>query len=445
MIPNQWYAIAESKHVRKSHTLAVTRLGERMVLWRMADGTLVCMEDRCAHRGTALSLGTVGGNEIACVYHGFRYNAEGQCVGMPCAGENAHIPRSFRVKSFRVVEQYGFIFVWWGEEREHYPEIPWIKEFPPDPAPCKTRSEIWPFNYARLIENNLDAHHWAFLHGSIMLGIGARLDDYQMVVTDDSIRAWGILRRSAMAKSSETPATWDSPHTGPGWWFRLAFRMPNVNLIQVTPRFRSIVFTTPVDEFTSWVAIRVYQRYTQLPLFRQMLNSYCIRFLYAVPQYVQDFPIFHSQRPRRTGVGVSRLVDADKAIAAYLQMRERAIKDAAGSGGSQTVSDRDPKAETLVSAPGLRKTGTWNWHIGGINGSGASEFFPENRMEPFPCLMPPQMRNVRRGAEPLWQQGLIWAKNCAAFPLFLPSLIISKIVYAKDLRAGQRARDARSV
>ena len=57
MIPDQWYAILESKEVKKGRMIAVTRLGERLIFWRDNNGTVICLKDKCAHRGAALSIG----------------------------------------------------------------------------------------------------------------------------------------------------------------------------------------------------------------------------------------------------------------------------------------------------------------------------------------------------------------------------------------------------
>jgi nitrite reductase/ring-hydroxylating ferredoxin subunit len=54
-------------------------LGEPLVLWRGTDGGVRVMSYRCVHRGTALSLGTVRGDQIVCPYHGWRYDADGRC------------------------------------------------------------------------------------------------------------------------------------------------------------------------------------------------------------------------------------------------------------------------------------------------------------------------------------------------------------------------------
>jgi len=62
MIPNQWYAVLESKEVRPGKPLGVTRMGEKLVFWRDGAGKPSCLRDLCAHRGAALSLGKVCGD-----------------------------------------------------------------------------------------------------------------------------------------------------------------------------------------------------------------------------------------------------------------------------------------------------------------------------------------------------------------------------------------------
>ena len=58
-------------------------LGEPLVLWRGPDGAPRVMSDLCVHRGTALSLGWISGEELVCAYHGWRYGADGRCVAIP--------------------------------------------------------------------------------------------------------------------------------------------------------------------------------------------------------------------------------------------------------------------------------------------------------------------------------------------------------------------------
>ena len=61
MIPNQWYAILDSKEVRSGKPVGVTRMGEKLVAWRDSKGQVTVMRDLCPHRGVALSAGELQG------------------------------------------------------------------------------------------------------------------------------------------------------------------------------------------------------------------------------------------------------------------------------------------------------------------------------------------------------------------------------------------------
>jgi len=65
MIKNQWYTILESKEVKKK-PIGVTRLNEKLVLWRDDQGLLNCIYDQCCHRGASLAIGCIKENQWSC-------------------------------------------------------------------------------------------------------------------------------------------------------------------------------------------------------------------------------------------------------------------------------------------------------------------------------------------------------------------------------------------
>ena len=92
MIPNQWYAVLESREVKRGKPVGVTRLGEKMVFWRDRAGKVVAQSDLCPHRGVALSAGELKGDCIMCPFHGFEFDASGKCVVIPANGRNTPVP-----------------------------------------------------------------------------------------------------------------------------------------------------------------------------------------------------------------------------------------------------------------------------------------------------------------------------------------------------------------
>ncbi|WP_240345062.1 Rieske 2Fe-2S domain-containing protein [Novosphingobium sp. THN1] len=67
-VRNAWYVAGWSHELAKEIPLALSILGERIVVWRSASGTLNALEDRCIHRLAPLSLGRCEGKACgACI------------------------------------------------------------------------------------------------------------------------------------------------------------------------------------------------------------------------------------------------------------------------------------------------------------------------------------------------------------------------------------------
>jgi toluene monooxygenase system ferredoxin subunit len=62
----------------------------RAVLLVNAEGTVCAFEDRCRHKGIALSLGKLQGCELTCSIHGWIYDAR---TGAGINPENAQLPQ----------------------------------------------------------------------------------------------------------------------------------------------------------------------------------------------------------------------------------------------------------------------------------------------------------------------------------------------------------------
>ena len=113
--PAHWYPLAWSRELKRGRTYATQFAGDPVVLVRPKDGPVFALEDRCAHRQVPLSKGVVNGCAIRCCYHGWTYDAAGQCIDVPYLG-NGKLPNG--VRSYPCREQDGLIFVWPGDPAE---------------------------------------------------------------------------------------------------------------------------------------------------------------------------------------------------------------------------------------------------------------------------------------------------------------------------------------
>jgi phenylpropionate dioxygenase-like ring-hydroxylating dioxygenase large terminal subunit len=105
-----WYVAATLDEV--GDTLVARRiLGTPVVLYRLADGSVAALEDRCAHRPYPLSAGHRDGDRIVCGYHGCTYDPDGTCVLVP---SQDNPPLGARVRAFPVHVSGPFVWVWMG-------------------------------------------------------------------------------------------------------------------------------------------------------------------------------------------------------------------------------------------------------------------------------------------------------------------------------------------
>lgn len=86
------------------------RIGEqRLAIWRNSHGDVRASDDRCPHRGMRLSLGFVRDDMLACLYHGWCFDAEGRCRTIP-AHPGVKPAATIRTTTFPTIESDGLIW-----------------------------------------------------------------------------------------------------------------------------------------------------------------------------------------------------------------------------------------------------------------------------------------------------------------------------------------------
>src|SRR3712207_4249181 len=109
LVMDGWYMAAFSDEVGR--TLLQRWICNRpVVFYRLSDGSVNALVDRCPHRRYPLSLGRLDGDVIACNYHGYRIADDGLCVGV---AEQPDTPKASVVR-FPLVEKDGIVWIWPG-------------------------------------------------------------------------------------------------------------------------------------------------------------------------------------------------------------------------------------------------------------------------------------------------------------------------------------------
>jgi nitrite reductase/ring-hydroxylating ferredoxin subunit len=105
-----WHAVSLSSGIDAGRSAGTRLFDKEIVLWRDTNGVAHAWEDRCPHRGMRLSFGFVRGDRIACLYHGWQYDAEGQCQFIPAHPE-LKVPGTIRVTTYLCREHLGIVWM----------------------------------------------------------------------------------------------------------------------------------------------------------------------------------------------------------------------------------------------------------------------------------------------------------------------------------------------
>jgi phenylpropionate dioxygenase-like ring-hydroxylating dioxygenase large terminal subunit len=162
-----WYYAMPSRALRPGTVTPRLMLGEPVVIGRNRDGAAFALRDICPHRGVPLSGGRFDGAEIACPYHGWRFDRAGQCKAIPSltASDTFDIGR-IRVKSYPVVERHGNIWVFFGSDPSAAPEVPALPGIADDRQPDLTMKMQVPCAIDAAVFGQMDPTHNPFVHVS---------------------------------------------------------------------------------------------------------------------------------------------------------------------------------------------------------------------------------------------------------------------------------------
>ncbi|OLN22244.1 (2Fe-2S)-binding protein [Domibacillus antri] len=138
-------------------------LGEELLAFRDTDGKVGLIDEFCPHRKVSLYFGRNEECGIRCVYHGWKFDVNGDCVDMPSEPPSSNFKDKVKIKSYPCRERGGVIWTYMGPE-ELMPELPELEwNLVPDSHRYMTR-KIQYNNYFQAIEGGLDSSHISFLH-----------------------------------------------------------------------------------------------------------------------------------------------------------------------------------------------------------------------------------------------------------------------------------------
>ena len=193
---NVWTPVMLARKV-KQQPVPVTLAGERLVLFRGADGQVAALFDQCPHRGAALSLGNVRDGCLQCPFHGWRFDGHGAVTHVPLSPD-AKRERLFA--STVPVRQFGELLWVFTAPVKQAPFEPEVPDGLVNPAFTRNYIErLWRCHWTRAMENMLDSPHLPFVHRTTIGRSMARrmTEGSRMTVTWEPM-PWGGRQRSML-------------------------------------------------------------------------------------------------------------------------------------------------------------------------------------------------------------------------------------------------------
>lgn len=161
-VRNCWYVAAWCHEIEVHQMHAITIINKPVLIYRKENGELTAMANQCCHRHAPLSLGRLEGDDVRCMYHGLKFNAEGKCIEIPTMED---IPDSFQVPAFPVIERHGWVWVWMGEIEKADPDMIPATTGPDDPDWVMNSGYIdYDASYLLVADNLTDFSHIAWVH-----------------------------------------------------------------------------------------------------------------------------------------------------------------------------------------------------------------------------------------------------------------------------------------
>jgi phthalate 4,5-dioxygenase oxygenase subunit len=178
-----WLPAAMSSEVKADgDPMRLKLLGEQLIAFRDTNGKVGIMDHRCPHRCASLFFGRNEEGGIRCVYHGWKFDAEGNCTDMANVPPHQDFKHKVHAKAYKTAERNGLIWVFMGDQAN----VPPLPDLEANLCPAEQMDinfQLRECNWLQAVEGEIDTSHLGFLHyGSVSVGTPSRdINNYSVV------------------------------------------------------------------------------------------------------------------------------------------------------------------------------------------------------------------------------------------------------------------------
>lgn len=241
-VPYGWYAVSLSDQLAVGEVKPAYFFEKDLVIFRTESGQARVLDAMCPHLGAHIGHGgEVKGESVACPFHGWQFNGEGECTEVPYAnnmppkvsdGKKAIFP-------YPVQERNGVIWAWYHPKKvaplyeiEDVPELsdrenwsePTIHEWTVH-APCQDMGE-----------NAVDTAHFEFVHNIPEMPDNEITVDGPVRSTVMDVRSRGYNEDGSFDEENLIDRTITTTSIGPGYTLQSFIGMTDIRMMgTVTP------------------------------------------------------------------------------------------------------------------------------------------------------------------------------------------------------------------
>lgn len=170
LLKNHWYLALPSSKLKKNKLFSMEIMGDPVLFFRKSEGVVEAIRDICPHRGIPLKFGRLVNDQVECLYHGWKFDGNGVCREIPSLTSAQKLDcTKIKIKAYPIIEQYGGIWIFLGDEefdRIKSPLPPLFEDIPIHAQPQITEIVEFPCHIDHAVIGLMDPAHGPYVHRS---------------------------------------------------------------------------------------------------------------------------------------------------------------------------------------------------------------------------------------------------------------------------------------
>ncbi len=195
LIRQYWIpALKSSELVTDGDPVRFRLLCENLIAFRDTRGRIGVMDHRCPHRCASLFFGRNEEGGIRCVYHGWKFDVDGNCTDMANVPPHQDFKHKVHAKAYKATERNGIVWIYMGDQA-NIPPLPALEATLQPESSIHIAMTQRDCNWLQALEGDIDTSHFDFLHRG-----AAKAEDF----SPDNPERFGALRRDPEYKVIDT-------------------------------------------------------------------------------------------------------------------------------------------------------------------------------------------------------------------------------------------------